>query len=99
MRFPNPDHDAYPIIVTTLPGLLENVLLHLEKSGLKIFRRVSRECEALATPHVFDEVPFDLEPGGCDSLAAIARHPRLQRNVRTVRLKRRNGLRDFPDFS
>lgn len=42
---------------------------------------------------------FDLEPGGCDSLSAIANHTRLQRNVRTVRLRLRRGLRDFPSFT
>ena len=80
----------------SLPAeLLQLVLLRLDKPNLKQLRAVSHECEELATPHIFCEVSFDLEPGGCDSLAAIARHPKLQRNLHTVHLKRRRGLKSF----
>ena len=80
----------------SLPAeLLQLVLLQLDKSNLKQLRAVSHECEELVTPHIFCEVPFDLEPGGCDSLAAIACHPKLQRNLHTVHLKRRGGLKNF----
>ena len=83
----------------SLPAeLLQLVLLQLDKPNLKQLRAVSHECEELATPHIFCEVPFDLEPGGCNSLAAIARHPKLQRHLHTVRLQRRRGLKSFESF-
>ncbi|KAL6717747.1 hypothetical protein ACLMJK_003832 [Lecanora helva] len=83
----------------SLPAeLLQLILLQLDKPNLKQLRAVSHECEELATSYIFCEVPFDLEPGGCDSLAAIARHPKLQRNLHTVYLRHRRGLKSFDSF-
>jgi len=77
------------------PELLDNILLRLEKPDHKQFRCVSHACAGLVTPLVFGEVAFDLELGGCDCLAAIARGPELRRHVRRIRLERRRGLKHF----
>ncbi|KAK6442248.1 hypothetical protein LTR95_001523 [Oleoguttula sp. CCFEE 5521] len=78
--------------------LLVNILGRLPKTDQKALRCTSRESAKLATPLVFSEVVFDLEPGGCDGLASIAESTRLQHHVHTVRLCRRRGLRLFRSF-
>jgi hypothetical protein len=62
---------------------------------LKTLRQASRRCEELATPLVFDVIAFDLESGGCNSLISIANSLELSKHVRTIRLKRRGGLKSF----
>ena len=80
----------------SLPAeLVENILVQLDLKAFKSLRTVSRKCKDLATPHVFREISFDLEPGGCDGLAAIASQPDLQQEVRTIHLGRRTGFKCF----
>jgi len=84
----------------SLPAeLVENVLVRLDPKTCKTFRTVSRECESLANQHVFREISFDLEPGGCDRLTAIASQSRLQQNVRTIHLARRTGFKSFSHYA
>ncbi|KAK3691310.1 hypothetical protein LTR37_018716 [Vermiconidia calcicola] len=85
-------------LVRLPPEILENILLRLERTDLKSFRCTSRECTGFATPLVFHEIPFDLDPGGCDGLTSIAHCSELRRHVNTIRLERRAGLKSFGDF-
>lgn len=78
--------------------LCDCILSYLERPDLRHFRLVSRECASLATPHVFKELFFDLEPGGCNGLAAVAKSSSLADHVRIVHLQRRSGLKVFSNF-
>jgi hypothetical protein len=75
-----------------------DVLMLLPRADQKSFRLASKYTAGLATPLLFETVFFDLEPGGCDSLARIAQGLHLRGHVRILQLQRRAGIGGFGDF-
>jgi hypothetical protein len=78
--------------------LLHDILVRLEQKNLKEFRLVSHESCARVTPTLFNEVHFDFDLRGTDSLVSISRRPHLATHVKTIELQRRRGLKRFDDF-
>jgi hypothetical protein len=68
------------------------ILTLLSKADQKSFRLASKFTAQLVAPHLFKTVLFDLEPQGCDGLAAIAQSSHLRGHVRVLQLQRRAGL-------
>ncbi|KAK3613354.1 hypothetical protein LTR56_027936 [Elasticomyces elasticus] len=86
-------------LLSVPPELLLVVFHYLGRPDLKRFRCGSYACADLVTQLLFDEVQFDLEPGGCDNLISIARHTELRRHIRKLHLTRRRGLKGFDSFN
>ena len=80
------------------PELLLNILARLDSTSQKAFRCVSHSLCGSVTSVLFNEMFFDFDVGGTDSLVAISNHPHLAKHVRTIVLQRRNSLRKLDDF-
>ena len=87
-----------PALLSMAPELLVRICCYLEMPELKQFRGTSRICADLVAPMLFNEVHFDLEPGGCENIVQIALQPELGRLVRTLHFARRRGLKSFNSF-
>ncbi|KAK6434668.1 hypothetical protein LTR95_009144 [Oleoguttula sp. CCFEE 5521] len=86
------------LLLSLPPELLVNILSYLPRADIKACRAVSHAYCVLATPLIFQEIPFHFEPGGCTSLDHIARVPHLASHVRTIRLQRAKGMHRFDSY-
>lgn len=77
--------------------LLE-IMGYLEKTDLLRLRLVSRKFGSMSTQIAFREVNFELTLESLDRLHKIASNDSLRLLVKVLTLRRRTGLKSFPDF-